>query len=332
MRRALVELVELERPRRLHLACSGGADSMATLGLLTLLRRSEDLAISVGHVDHGLRSSSADEARQVSAIAEGLGFPVRVSTLALEPGPGLPARARQMRRRALLDQADELGAEIVVLAHSATDQAETMLMHMTRGCGLEGVSAMATRDGRWLRPVLQLTRAQLRDLARRLELPFVDDPTNEDLTHLRVWLREAVLPPLRERNPRIDRAFVELAEQAREAEIALDAWARREVDARVLPDGGWHLASFEQLPRAVRTRALRIICDRAGADLSELRRRVLVAMEEAALNMAQALASGPGAPRPAPRGWDLAPALRLSISKNGVHLRPQSQPTGEGAL
>ncbi len=177
--RAAVERVEPEA-RRIVVACSGGADSVAALGLLLALRSSLALEITVGHVDHGLRRESADEARKVSALANQLGLAVRVTRIALAPGPGLPMRARVARREALVAQARELGATTIVLAHTATDQAETMLMHMVRGAGLDGLAAMPVHEHPWLRPLLELTRAQTRDLAEKLGFGFVDDPSNED--------------------------------------------------------------------------------------------------------------------------------------------------------
>lgn len=313
--------------RRIVVACSGGADSVAALGLLDLLRESVGVELAVGHVDHGLRAESADEAQHVAALARRLGLAVRVTRLALASGPGLPARARMARRAALLEQARELGAATIVLAHTATDQAETMLMHMTRGAGLDGLAAMPTYEAPWLRPLLELRRADTRELCERLELPFVDDPGNADDEQPRVWLRTHVLPGLRRRNADVEIAMAGLARQAREAEEALVAWAAREVDARRLAVGDptelgrWSLDGFDELPRAVRTRMLRRIAEHAGADLEQLHRRTVDQLEAAAWAVARAdrrRRSEPGSPSPAPRGWDLAPKLRVTIDRNGI--------------
>jgi tRNA(Ile)-lysidine synthase len=317
-------LSQVNGPKRLLLACSGGPDSIAALGLLLLLRRSAGLELGVGHVDHGLRPESATEAQAVAALARTLELPSFITRIELQPGPGLPARARQARRAALREQAQQFGASRIVLAHTATDQAETMLMHMTRGAGLDGLAAMPTLDDPWLRPLLELTRAQTRALALALELPFFDDPTNDDPSALRVRLRKLVLPLLRECNPRLEQAMLCLARQAADAERACDTWAEREVDERQRSpstDTGftWDLVGFEQIPRAVRMRALRRMCERAAVDLSHLRARVVEAMDAAALEVAEARARGPGTPSPPPRSWDLRPHRRLTIDKNGVH-------------
>ena len=318
--------------RRILVACSGGPDSLVTLALLLLLRRSEGLKLHVAHIDHGLRRESAAEAEQVAELAAGLGLSFDLATPALAPGPGLAARAREARRAALLAFADRRRTAAIALGHTATDQCETMLMHLTRGAGLEGLAAMRVHESPWFRPLLELSRAQTRRLAERLELPFVDDPSNGDESQLRVWLRARVLPRLRDQNPRVEQAFVGLAEQAAEAESALSQWARREVEARrqVASAGGelrWRLADFAALPRAVRTRALRSMCGDGGVDLSRVPKRVIDALDEAAAAVARA--SAPATPSPAPRSWDLHPQRRLQIDKNGVQIalrRPPGPP------
>ncbi len=332
--RAAVERVEPEA-RRIVVACSGGADSVAALGLLLALRSSLALEITVGHVDHGLRRESADEARKVSALANQLGLAVRVTRIALAPGPGLPMRARVARREALVAQARELGATTIVLAHTATDQAETMLMHMVRGAGLDGLAAMPVHEHPWLRPLLELTRAQTRDLAEKLGFGFVDDPSNEDPQHFRVWLRTQVLPGLREQNPAVDRALVGLARQAREADEALEEWAAGEIERRRDPtdSGRWSLAEFDRLPRAVRTRVLRRIVAIEGVELEQLRRRTLDELEAAALAVAQAdrrRRAEPGSASPAPKRWDVAPKLRVTIHRNGLWVGPGESASDAG--
>lgn len=314
-----------KKPLRLLVACSGGADSLTALALLMLLRRSEDLELGVGHVDHGLRLESRAEAEGVEALAQAFGLPSFRTQPKLERGPGLPARARLLRRAALRRQADQMGARFVVLAHTATDQAETMLMHVTRGAGLDGLAAMPILDDPWLRPLLDLTRAQTRALALELGLPFVDDPTNEDMSALRVRLRKTVLPILREHNPRVEQAMITLARQAADADRACERWAADEFTRRLRASASWELEGFEQLPRAVRMRVLRRMCEFAGVDLSQLRARIVEAMDAAAVAVAVAKAQGAGSPSPAPRSWDLRPQMRVTIAKNGVHARQTAQ-------
>jgi tRNA(Ile)-lysidine synthase len=302
--------------RRLLIACSGGADSIAALGLLLLLRRSERLELVVGHVDHGLRAESGAEAEHVEQVASALHLKCLRTRLELERGSGLPARARAARRSALEQQREACGATAIVLAHTATDQAETMFMHLCRGAGLDGLSAMPTFESPWLRPLLALTRAQTRELCGALDLPFVDDPTNANTDALRIWLRERVLPRLREDNPKLELALLGLARQAGDAEQALCGWAQAEVERRTTADG-WSLVDFDLLPRAVRSRTLRRMCELSGVDLTQLRRRVIESMDLAAVAVAVSGRTR-GTPNPAPRSFDLHPNLRVEIEKGGL--------------
>src|SRR5690606_5087811 len=105
-------LASAGQPGRVLIAWSGRPDSVAALGLLLILRRSEGLELAVGHVDHGLRPESHAEAQGVEDLARALGLSCFVTRVELEPGPGLPARARQARQLALRNQAERFGAEI----------------------------------------------------------------------------------------------------------------------------------------------------------------------------------------------------------------------------
>jgi tRNA(Ile)-lysidine synthase len=161
-------------------AVSGGADSMAMLALAT----AHGCDVTAVHVDHGLRPGSAEEADVVAAAAERFGAAFSPARAHVEPGPNLEARARQARHAALPPDA--------LLAHTADDQAETVLLHLVRGAGLDGLAGM--RADR--RPILGLRRAETRQLCVDLELDVVDDPSNLDPVHRRNRVRHELLPLL----------------------------------------------------------------------------------------------------------------------------------------
>ncbi|MEZ4383174.1 MAG: tRNA lysidine(34) synthetase TilS [Nannocystaceae bacterium] len=312
------------RGRRLLVACSGGPDSVALLGLLELVAAKLAVELAVAHVDHGLREGSADEAAAVVALARGRGHLALSRRLELAAGAGLPARARDARRAALVQMSEEAGCATIALGHTATDQAETVLMHVIRGAGLDGLAAMPARDPegpspRWIRPLLGLTRAETAALCEAMRLPTIDDPTNRDRAHLRVELREELLPRLRAHNPAIERSVTALAAQAADAEAALDLWSAREEAARRIDTAermGWDVDGLAALPRAVRTRILRAAILRAGGDRQALGERVVRSMDRALL--AREAARGDHGAALRPHRWDLRPRLRVGLDRSGL--------------
>lgn len=183
----------------LGVAVSGGSDSMALLHLLA----GQGARLSVATVDHGLRPEAADEAALVAAACKGLGLPHTTLRWCDDGGRGnLSARAREARYGLLRDWAAAQGIDTVALGHTLDDQAETVLMRLARGSGVDGLCGMAeARHGRgilWLRPLLSVRRAGLRDWLLARGLGWIDDPTNDDPAYDRVKARRALglLEPL----------------------------------------------------------------------------------------------------------------------------------------
>lgn len=162
-------------------AVSGGADSLALLVLAVATGRS----VTAVHVDHGLRPDSAADAALVQAVAADLGAACSVVHVALETGPNLEARARAERQAALPAAA--------MTGHTADDQAETILLNLLRGSGLDGLGGM--RPGP-THPLLALRRADTAALCAACGLAPVHDPTNDDVHHLRNRIRHELLPAL----------------------------------------------------------------------------------------------------------------------------------------
>lgn len=179
------------------LACavSGGADSLA----LVLLARAAGCAVEVHHVDHGLRAGSEAEAQFVSSFARMLGVAFHAHSVTVAPGPNIEARARAARYACL--------PESVATGHTADDLAETVLLHLVRGTGLDGITAMAaqrvsatgdsgTGHRLRLRPLLGLRRSETRALCEAIGIEPFDDPMNDDAHYQRVRMRTEVLPLL----------------------------------------------------------------------------------------------------------------------------------------
>lgn len=185
---------------RLAVATSGGADSLA-LALLTQewakARGGEVVALTV---DHRLRPGSAAEARQVGRILKPLGIRHRILTWS-DPAPAanLQALARAARYRLLLDHCSRQGILHLLLAHHRDDQAETLLLRLGRGSGLDGLAAMSPRtvlpQAVLLRPLLSVPRAELTAWLSRRGVAWIEDPSNMDTAHARVRLR-GLMPAL----------------------------------------------------------------------------------------------------------------------------------------
>ena len=161
-------------------AVSGGADSLAML----VLAVAHGCAVTAVHVDHGLRAGSEVESELVAEAAERFGAAFRAERVHVEAGPNLEARAREARRAVLAADA--------LLGHTADDQAETILLNLMRGAGLEGLGGM--RPGR--RPILALRRTETHQLCTDLGIDVVDDPMNRDPAFRRVRVRRELLPLL----------------------------------------------------------------------------------------------------------------------------------------
>ena len=164
-------------------AVSGGADSLA---LLVLAVAAGCRATAV-HVDHGLRPGSTAEAEVVRAAATRVGAGFRSERVEVAPGPNLEARARAARYAVLPPD--------VLTGHTADDQAETVLLNLLRGAGLDGLAGMAAGEG-GRHPILALRRRETVELCRAVGLEPVADPSNDDPRHRRNRVRHELLPLL----------------------------------------------------------------------------------------------------------------------------------------
>ncbi len=187
---AAVDLDGLVAP--VVVACSGGADSLALL-VIAATAHLDPVAV---HVDHGLRPDSARDADVVQGAARRLGLQDRRVRVEIEPGGNLEERARHARYAALETVRAELGATAVLVAHTADDQAETVLLNLLRGSGSSGLAGMPARRGYLVRPLLGVRRADARAVCEEHGLVPVDDPSNQDLVHRRNWVRLEALPAL----------------------------------------------------------------------------------------------------------------------------------------
>ncbi len=222
---------------RVLLACSGGRDSMAALAILAQLQPSLGHVLLVAHVDHGLQPNHAETADLVAEQAQQRHLAFAVRGVQLRPGADLEARARSARYAALHDMATELAAEVIVTAHHADDQAETLLLRLARGAGPDALAGVRRkRPDAIVRPFLAVTRAQLALCAAHFAVPWLTDPSNADLKVTRNHLRHRVLPVLEAALPGAAAGLARTAELAAAQEGALAVWIDRALGDRLSID------------------------------------------------------------------------------------------------
>ena len=221
-------------PLRLAAAVSGGADSMALLRILLALQPEFGYELSVCHVNHGLRGEKADrdEAFVRDACAR-LGAPLRVFHAAeLADEVGLPPEhagedwARRLRYACFARLCKE-GIDAVATAHTANDQAETLLLRLARGTGLHGAAGIRPKRGCYLRPLLALTRADTEAFCCAAGQPWVTDETNATDAYARNRVRRAALPALQSTNTAAVENLARFCEKAARA----DAYFYKKADA-----------------------------------------------------------------------------------------------------
>jgi tRNA(Ile)-lysidine synthase len=222
------------------LAVSGGADSVALTLLMAKVAPRFSLRLEVATLDHGLRPEAAAECAHVMALAGSLGLSAHSRELRLTPGPGLEARARQARYEMLEHLRAARCLDLIATGHTATDQAESVLMRLGRGSALEGAAAIWGVRGRVVRPLLDITRDQVRAYLRERGASWAEDPMNEDPAYLRVRVREGLLPKLRELfGENVEQHFAQFADFAHEDAQALKhgadvAYTRLTIDPETL--------------------------------------------------------------------------------------------------
>jgi tRNA(Ile)-lysidine synthase len=261
-------------------ACSGGADSLALLAATIFEFRRMDARVIGAVVDHGLQDDSADHTARVVAQMATLGADETASIrvhVDVSDG-GLEAGAREARYAALGQLAAHFGADAVLLGHTLSDQAETVLLGLTRGSGgrsLAGMRRSFHQDGvRFSRPLLDVTRAQTEAACVAEGIEFWTDPHNSDPRFLRSRVRHDVLPVLeRELGPGVAETLARTADQLRRDMESLDRQAGRvlqDVRAGHGIDAFIDIWALEPMGAAIVSRVVRLAAVEAGALPAEL--------------------------------------------------------------
>lgn len=234
-------------------AVSGGADSVALLFALYLIREKLQIRLEAAHFNHHLRGDESQRDEDfVRSFCDRYEIPLHVGGGQVQPGEkGLEAAARDARY-AFLDTLDGK----IATAHTADDNAETVLMHLVRGTGLKGLGGINPIRGKLIRPMLCVTREDVLAFIEEYHLPYVEDSSNNSDVFLRNRLRHHVMPLLKQENPRLSRNISAMALQLREDEQTLSP----EVDM----EQGLQVAQLKAMSEALRSRAIAAFLKQCG--------------------------------------------------------------------
>ena len=245
-----------------HVICavSGGADSVALLFGLYLLREKLQFTLSAAHFNHQLRAEESDRDEAfVRALCDRYDIPLAVGTAPVTPGKkGLEAAARDARYSFFATLSGKIAT-----AHTAGDNAETVLMHLVRGTGLSGLGGIAPVSGNLIRPMLGITRQEVLDFLQEYCLQFVTDSSNNTDAFLRNRLRHHVMPLLEQENPRLAENLSAMALQLRQDEAFLREAAAEQTTLEV--------DALRQMAPALRVRILEAFLKENGVREPEYR-------------------------------------------------------------
>ena len=245
---------------------SGGGDSVALLDIAQRLGAS----VSALHVNYGLRQGAGADQDLVQRLCDERDIELTVERVSLPEGGNLQERARDAR----YELAERIAERDYAAAHTATDQAETVLYRLAVSPGSRALHGMAARRGRLVRPLLAATREEVRDYLRARGLEWREDPTNADRRFARARVRHDVLDALRELSPAVEQTIAETARQLRDEAEVLDAVV---MDALEEVGGGpaVSLDALKEHSPAVQRLVLRALVERAAAGSTSGGRRSL---------------------------------------------------------
>lgn len=284
---------------------SGGPDSVALLHLLTRLRKSLALKLYAVYFNHGLRPAAArKEERFCEETCRRWHVPLdiireNIPVVARRRRMGIEEAARDFRYAQLEELATTLGCSRIALGHQADDQVETILFRFLRGTGRTGLTGIPARRGKIIRPMLDITRAEILAYLKGRKIRYCQDASNSNIAFRRNYLRHRLLPLIRrEVNPQVDRNIRELADTLSEEESFLDQMSRRVFKRLAIASAGGKLMLdlqiYVEYPLWLRRRVLRralteLVGNRLSLDKSAIER-----IDRAALSGVGSISIGKG--------------------------------------
>lgn len=260
-------------------AVSGGPDSVAMLSVLAEAASEFEISLHVFHLNHMLRETATEDAHFVEELAARMNLPATIEAFDVaayceEQKCGVETGAREVRYRLMDEVADRIGATKIATGHTLDDQVETSLMRLVRGAGATGLRGIPAVRGRYVRPLIGATRAQVVEWCENHGLSYRLDETNAVSDQLRNLVRLQILPVLEKANPNIRETILRAMELLTEddeflSELAADTLRqleRQSATGRIRMD----LDAFTALPAALSNRVIRATVDKLGGDASDL--------------------------------------------------------------
>ena len=266
-------------------ALSGGADSMYLLCRLLEGRERYGWTVYAAHFNHGLRPAAQRDEDFVRDWCKRQGVPLAagradVPAFVRREGLSVEEGARILRYRFLAETAEAEGLALTATGHHAGDNAETVLMNLIRGCGLNGLTGIPERRGDIVRPMLNVTRREILDYLEEHAVPHVEDETNTDPAYTRNKVRLQLLPLLEELNPRAMEHICAAAARLREDEAELSRQAERISGQGLdIPEGiAVNVEPLREAPRPIALRACGQLLDKAGLSGESVHREGMLAL------------------------------------------------------
>ena len=259
--------------QKLLIAVSGGADSLALAAACEFEAKKLKVKIAAAVIDHSLQKDSDKVAAQTAKTLAALGFEeVVVKKIAVGKAGGPEAAARIARYTALETLRQKTKSHFIVLGHTSSDQAETVLLGLVRGSGSKSLSGMSEKTGVLLRPLLGIERATTEAFCKDSGIKYWSDPQNKDEKFLRVMIRKHVLPFLEKQlGGSVAASLVRTSDQLREDNTYLEAQADKSFKkyAKVSGSGiGFDAKALEKLPAAILNRVIKKALDSFGSESS----------------------------------------------------------------
>lgn len=263
-------------------ALSGGADSVSLLDVLCSIKEKYNLTVYAAHLNHNLRGAEAERDEKFCKIlCKNYGVELFVKSVDIRAVANQQKISEELcGRNERYKFFDELSAKLnakIATAHTASDNAETLIYNISKGCSVRGLSAIPPKRGNIIRPLIEVSRAEIEEYCKQNELSFVTDSTNLTDEYTRNIIRHRVIGTLKNINPQLDRSVLQLSESAREVTDYLNKQAQTALE-RCSTQFGFDCRKLLQLDKAVLKQSLVLLCERE-ADITPEYRHIELMIE-----------------------------------------------------